>query len=226
MSKKNKQEPPKTPVSKKPKRRPAKKTVSKQKHTPLPNVDYWEEKWKSLRASVRVGPSVDRIWNGLLTEEERTLVEKDDSIGPDIVDIWAKLRGISANRAIVDLGMELNLISDFDRRQLLKKLGEEVKPSGPALPAWDRSAGTLRLGNAVVKRVRRLKVATNASLILNAFQEMGWPPHLDDPLPPNKKLRQSPEKRLQDAIKSLNEGLKLIRFRGDGTGKGIVWERI
>ena len=217
MSRRRKQEP-----SKK-----AHRAYEKQKkQLPPKPIDYLDEKWKSLRAMVRVGASVDRIWNGLLTEEERKLIEKDDSMGPDIVDIWAKLRGVSASRAITDLGMELNLISDFDRRQLLKKLGEEVKPTGPALPAWDRSAGILRLGNAVVKRVRRLKVATNGILILDAFQEMGWPSHLDDPLSPRPGLRQSSEKRLQDAIKSLNNNLKLIRFRGDGTGKGIVWERI
>ena len=64
----------------------------KTKRETPPKLDYWEEKWKSLRASVRGGQSVERIWNGLLTEEERKLVEKDDSIGPDIVDIWAKLR--------------------------------------------------------------------------------------------------------------------------------------
>jgi hypothetical protein len=202
MSKK-KQSPTKT-VSKKPVK---KAVIKKKKRVPPPKVDYLEEKWKSLRASVRVGPSVDRIWSGLLTEEERKLVKEDDSIGPDIVDIWAKLRGISASRAIVDLGLKLNLISDFDAQQLLKKLGEEDKPTGPALPAWDRSAGILRLGSAVVKRVLRLKKATNAIRILNSFQETGWPSRLDDPL-------------------TLNENLKLIRFRGDGTGKGIVWERI
>lgn len=212
--------------TRKPPQKAHKACEQQKKRQPPPKVDYWEEKWISLRASVRVRQIVERIWNELLTEEERKAVEQDDSIGPDIVDIWAKLRAISPKQAIVDLGVELNLITDLDRRQLLRKLGEQVKPMGAPLPVWDRSLGHLRLGDIVIKRVRRLKVATNAIRILNLFQEMGWPPHMEDPLTPCKNLRQSPKKRLQDVIKSLNENLKLIRFRGDGTGAGIVWERV
>jgi len=226
MSKETKHKPPKKAVSKKTKHKPAKRAVNKKRKRPPPPVDYWKEKWLSLRASVRVGPSVDRIWNELLTEEERKLVEKDHSMGRDIVDIWARLRGISVSRAIIDLGMELSLISDFDRRQLLKKLREPENRTRPVLPVWDRTTYQLRLGNIIIKHVRRPNAATNVVLILDAFQKMGWPSRLHDPLPSKETLRQTSSRRLQDAIKSLNDNLNLIRFRGDGTGKGIVWERM
>jgi hypothetical protein len=109
---------------------------------------------------------------------------------------------------------------------LLRKFGEEVKPSEPRpLPVWDRAIGELRLGTTIIKRVRRLKVATNAILILDGFQELGWRRHLDDPLP-----YQSDEKkrvqRLHEVVKSRNENLQFIRFRGDGKGHGIVWDYI
>ena len=68
--------------------------------------------------------------------------------------------------------------------------------------------------------------AVTQEAILAAFQEEGWPPHLDDPLPP---VRDGyPKDRLRDAIRHLNANQKkrLIRFRGDGTGQGILWELI
>ena len=59
-----------------------------------------------------------------------------------------------------------------------------------------------------------------------AFQEEGWPAHLDDPLPPLHK--GCSKDRLRDAIRHLNANQKnrLIRFRGDGTGQGILWELV
>ena len=38
--------------------------------------------------------------------------------------------------------------------------------------------------------------------ILEAFEEEGWPPAIDDPLPPHPE--QDPKRRLRNTIKSLN----------------------
>jgi hypothetical protein len=66
--------------------------------------------------------------------------------------------------------------------------------------------------------------ALNQELILAAFEEEAWPPHIDDPLP--NALGQDPKQRLHDTIKRLNRHQvnRLIRFRSDGTGSGIIWE--
>jgi len=90
------------------------------------------------------------------------------------------------------------------------------------VPTWDCDRQELRLGSQVVKEFRLH--SPNQSMILTAFEEEGWPPKVDDPLPPHAEI--DAKQRLHDTIKSLNRGqkLKLIRFRGDGTGQGIRWE--
>lgn len=104
-----------------------------------------------------------------------------------------------------------------------------VASSWPALPAapkllpmWDRDRQELKVGTILVKRFR--VPAANQEAILAAFEEESWPARIDDPLPPHHE--QSPKRRLQETIKSLNRNQKqgLIRFLGDGSGQGVRWE--
>jgi hypothetical protein len=66
--------------------------------------------------------------------------------------------------------------------------------------------------------------AVNQELVLVAFEEENWPVRVFDPLAPHPAL--DAKRRLSDTIKSLNRGQEnaLIRFRGDGTGEGVIWE--
>jgi hypothetical protein len=94
----------------------------------------------------------------------------------------------------------------------------------PATPRWDAQCRELRWGAKLVKRFR--EPASNQELILAAFEEEGWPPHMDDPLPNGHD--QDAKQRLHDTIKRLNRHQinRLIRFRGDGSGCGIIWEAL
>jgi hypothetical protein len=78
------------------------------------------------------------------------------------------------------------------------------------------------LGEKVVKEFKL--PASNQATILMTFEEDGWPRRIDDPLPP--ALNCDPKHRLHDTIKNLNRNQKisLLRFMGDGTGRGILWE--
>ncbi|HEV3256737.1 MAG TPA: hypothetical protein VG013_07660 [Gemmataceae bacterium] len=101
----------------------------------------------------------------------------------------------------------------------------EAGDTAPAdAPRWDDDRRTLCVGRQVVKRYRR--PAPNQVAILAALEEEGWPPRVDDPLPPLPDLE--PKRRLSDAIQALNlhRESELIRFRGDGTGTGVCWERV
>ncbi|MBC7856090.1 MAG: hypothetical protein IAF94_21885 [Pirellulaceae bacterium] len=88
-------------------------------------------------------------------------------------------------------------------------------------PKWDRARKELRFGDCIVKQFRWS--AVNQEAILMAFEEEGWPPRIDDPLP--GKQDQDPKQRLHDTVKCLNRNHKkrLIRFTGDGTGEGVLW---
>ena len=91
-------------------------------------------------------------------------------------------------------------------------------------PRYDAAQRELSLGDRLVKRycVR----AENQVLILKAFEEEGWPPRIDDPLPPHPDM--DGHERLKAAIKRLNKSQieRLIKFSGDGTGKAILWSLI
>lgn len=91
-----------------------------------------------------------------------------------------------------------------------------------ARPWWDRDRQELRLGEFVVKQFK--VPAPNQEMVIAVFQEEGWPPRIDDPLPPRSDL--DPKRRLHDTINSLNRNQKtpLIRFLGDGSGQGVRWE--
>ncbi len=94
--------------------------------------------------------------------------------------------------------------------------------SWPEIPRWDEDCHELRWGAKLVKRFK--EPALNQELILAAFEEDGWPRHLDDPLPNDDDI--DPKQRLHDTIKRLNRHQvnRLILFRGNGSGTGVVWE--
>jgi hypothetical protein len=89
-------------------------------------------------------------------------------------------------------------------------------------PRWDADRHRLFFGDWLVKEFKLASL--NQERILMAFQEDGWPPRIDDPLPIVPVI--CPKRRLHDAIKGLNRNQKqpLIRFMGDGTGEGVLWE--
>ena len=89
-------------------------------------------------------------------------------------------------------------------------------------PKWDCLRQELRLGDVVVKRFKVR--APNQERVLSAFEEEGWPPCIDDPLPRSADL--DPKRRLHETINSLNRSQKhrLIRFMGNGKGEGVAWE--
>ena len=91
-------------------------------------------------------------------------------------------------------------------------------------PRWMPDRRELHFGSRLVKQYR--VPSPNQELVLTAFEEEGWPDRIASPGP----LRgdQNAKIRLHDTIKCLNRNQieRLIWFRGDGTGEGILWEPI
>lgn len=87
-------------------------------------------------------------------------------------------------------------------------------------PTWDGNLRELRLGNTVVKRFKWPAAIQFA--VLERFEDLGWPSRITNPLPDKPNI--CPKRRLHDAIKCLNQRKEneLIRFRGDGTGQGVL----
>jgi hypothetical protein len=94
------------------------------------------------------------------------------------------------------------------------------------LPVWEARSRRLWLGDRLLREFRHR--APNQITILQVFQEQDWTEaHIDDPLPIARGEHEEDRKRrLHETIKNLNRGMPpgTIRFRGDGTGEGVVWE--
>ena len=101
------------------------------------------------------------------------------------------------------------------------KCCKDALPLKPSLPRWDGVLRQLCWRGLVVKEFH--SPARNQETILAALEEEGWPQHIDDPLSPVKGL--DAKTRLHDAIKNLNRNQvnRLLCFRGNGNGKGVVW---
>jgi hypothetical protein len=93
--------------------------------------------------------------------------------------------------------------------------------SGRRVPRWSAVARELQVDGRVIKRLRR--PAPNLELVLAAFEEEAWSPHLDDPLPPEHDIDS--HQRLRDTVRRLNncQTPHRIRFESDGLGAGIRW---
>jgi len=73
----------------------------------------------------------------------------------------------------------------------------------------------LSLGDRIVKQFH--VPASNQEVILNTFQEEGWPRHIDDPLTGNYGI--DPRTRLNDAIYRLNHKQLTERLFGKKSGR-------
>lgn len=127
---------------------------------------------------------------------------------------------------ITDLGVELveQCLHEMKLRQSENDFSSRQSPSArqELKPSWDFERHELRCAGQIVKKFKWR--AANQETILATFEEEGWPAHIDDPLPQEPDI--DPKRRLADAIKSLNrhQKISLVRFCGDGTGQGVLWE--
>ena len=114
--------------------------------------------------------------------------------------------------------------SAHDQKVIFRPSVDEIIAPCPTIPKWDRDRQELRLGTLIVKRYK--VPATNQERILAAFEEEQWPVRIDDPLPPHPD--RVSKRRLHDTINALNRNQKhaLLRFRGDGKGKGVRWDLV
>lgn len=123
---------------------------------------------------------------------------------------------------------------EFIREHLVTAPSSDSSPFLPAvavgkglsaktlIPRWNPCSRTLHFGNALVKEFK--VPAANQELVLSAFEEDVWPPHIDDPLPPVAEL--DPKRRLHHTLNRLNRNQtnRLIRFFGNGNGRAVRWE--
>ena len=79
-----------------------------------------------------------------------------------------------------------------------------------SIPHWDARSRELWFGNRLIKQFQ--VPAANQEIVLDAFEERGWPPCIDDPLPTDGEV--DPKHRLQNTLLRLNRRHKSEPKRG------------
>jgi hypothetical protein len=86
------------------------------------------------------------------------------------------------------------------------------------MPRWNDDKRSLSVGDQLIKCLT--KPAPLQTLVLRAFQELGWPARIDDPLKAGQR---------DYTVASLNRNHTspgIIQFGRDGTGEGINWRLV
>ena len=180
-----------------------------------------KKKFAELRRKVQGVVAATAVWDSLFTDKER------ESLGGDAykawkahghtAGMWSKVREVTPARAIVDIAYEFDWLDTRTRAQLIKAFGEEEPPS--VLPRWIKPKGEVLFRGVVVRRIARPLQAKKIVIILDVFEELGWPRQIDDPVtsgPHNAARRR--------VIESLNKGLTDIHFICVGDGERFGWE--
>ncbi|MBL9081825.1 MAG: hypothetical protein JNK76_08480 [Planctomycetales bacterium] len=163
------------------------------------------------------------FWERVLSNAERERLGHPDAAFKKfggVVGVWRELYGGSQPRAIIDAAVRLKHLDPEDRNWLLEAVGEspdQPPVSQSSRPNWDR--GTRRLtykGKLVRPRVRITRVS-KIDRILDAFQAMEWPESITSPL-------TGGQQEAHESVRSLNDGLKKIRFHVSDSGETIYWE--
>lgn len=108
---------------------------------------------------IRCKSSAERLWTRHLSAEDRQRLDNDLETayrGRGTAGMWAFLRGISIDRALLDVGYRLNFLAQADFHWLLREIGECDNPEeavaaaiaaghlvlveSPRAAYWDRQA--------------------------------------------------------------------------------------
>ena len=100
----------------------------------------------------------------------------------------------------------------------IKKPVDEHPNSIDKRPKWNKDSRTLSFDNREVRKY--IHNAKNVIMVLNVFEEEGWPKQIDDPLPHADTCHK---KKLRDTVYSLNKSQGLIRFSADNAGEAVCW---
>jgi hypothetical protein len=200
---------------------------SPQKFDAKPLVDSKvAEELHRLRAGIETATVFDLVWQKCLSPEERKSLEPDIE-GLTTVSAWQRVRGGSKWRAVLDIARRVSFITNDDYVWLCRCIGEGEDASTSKLfprataaeshPFWDRETGSLFYRGKLCRKVQIRTIPTRSQIILDAFESKFWRNRIEDP------FEGHDAESLYQAVKSLNRGLKRIRFRVQEGGSAITW---
>jgi hypothetical protein len=107
----------------------------------------------------------------------------------------------------------------------LRQVKRESRHDTSSKPMWDPVRGELSFAGELVKRYRDRWSLQR--IVLDAFEEAGWPEQLADPLPRLPSTLYV-KKRLHDTIKNLNRAHRavILRFYRTDCGRSVGWRQL
>jgi hypothetical protein len=178
------------------------------------------EQLREILSYFRTPRTRDRILEDVLTDDERHEVG-DRSSPEDTLQVYSRCRRVCLERALLDIALEASIIDTGLHRRLRRHIGEPVESvdSRPR-PSWSAKTGKLHFRGKLVRTVD-LDRGDNIRLILDSFEDHGWPPGIDNPL-----TGGADSKKLRDTLESLKQGLSVITFAAKGSGTRVTWDEV
>lgn len=138
-------------------------------------------------------------------------------------EAYAALKGISFERAVLDLGVAADVVTPSRRRLLLNQLGEDesgVIAAVGQLPRFDSQTGNFYYGDAFIVRLQPRNPPSNLYCILDGFQRSGWKRVIVNPL-----LNKSAETPIHNVLQQLKKKTAPIDFGVQDSGTQIYWKK-
>jgi len=129
-----------------------------------------------------------------------------------------KLRNISQPRAILELGLALEYLTESKYRRLLRAIGEgEPEKKPPKRPVWNEKDRMLTIDTTVLIKFTSLARPKNQVAILDAFERSKWKSGVTTPLRKGQCTH--------DAVHALNARQDKINFQVENDGTWITWKK-
>lgn len=163
----------------------------------------------------------NQLWETELSPAEQERLGEDFPLRR-LPEAYAAFRGISFERAVLDLGVAADVVTLSRRHLLLKQLGEGTAEEaiGPTmLPSFDLATGELRLGNGECVEFEIREAPTNRYRVLEAFQLAGWASVVENPLCPAKIATG-----IRQVVQELKKKVPAIDFSTQAGGTQVCWK--
>jgi hypothetical protein len=161
--------------------------------------------------------------------QHNAMLENKSRLAPEKVDIHLKAFIKRRFPAAMEIRQIIGWMLDgcrADVEETLKEVkAEPARGCSEKGPRWERDEGVLYF-DGVAERKVKIGVAANSVRILDAFQEGGWPKAVENPLvSKSHETRKWPlnPQQLYQAVDTLNEGLRRMRFRVQGNN--VIWDQ-
>ena len=163
----------------------------------------------------------NQLWETELSPAEQEQLGEDFPLRR-LPEAYAALRGISFERAVLDLGVAADVVTPSRRRLLLKRLDEDESEAVAAvgqLPRFESQTGHFYFNDQLIAKLQVRKDPSNLYCILDGFQRSGWKKVITNPM-----LKKDADTSIYKVLLQLNKKTAPIAFGVQGSGTQVSWQ--